>query len=405
MKKKSGSVLIFTLMILAVIVVLTEQLIKGVFVGSQFTKTMVYREHAEMLALGGVTLAIAQLTINPDDKDQENKTQKSTEDKEDEKPDEKKDEKKNSKKDIKKFLKNVIPTLNRWQEFVLKQPIDGIDGIIKICVTCENGKININEAFDFKKQEFKPDMQELLKRLEIPHMLPAGEIYNRFTEFFKKRNRKLDDITELSEIPGINRLNIFYNPPEKARDNKSGNQAGKKIKKSEPNKDITLQDLFTTWTDDGTVNPLWFSDSMCAVLSLRRPLADDVKHRQEKNKQFVETFKEEMVQDWDANWKTLENLYEEKPKVLPEIKKIFSKEFWPKVFSVLSYGKVGHVEQIVLAVIKEVNVKEVEKEVEETSEQDDKNRDKKEETQRSEDKDKKPSEQAKIFKILKIYWI
>jgi len=389
--KKSGSVLIFTLMILSVIVILTEQLIKGVFVGSQFTKTMIYREHAEILALGGVTLAMAQLTVTPDGQEETN--EKIPEDKDTKKDTQ--DESKTSKpKEIKKFLTNILPHVNRWQEFKLKESVDGIDGVVKICITCENGKININDAFDFKKQEFKKGIEEVLKRMEVPGMLPAGELLTRFTEFFKKRNRKLDDITELSDIPGIGKLNIFYNPPEKPI-NKPGTK-----KKSEPNKDVTLQDLFTTWTEDDTVNPLWFSDSMCAVVGFRRPQADDAKYRQEKFKQFVENFKENMVQDWDTNWKTLELLYDEKPKALSELKKIFSKEFWPKIFSVLSYGKVGHVEQVVLAVIKEVG---------ETSEQDDqedgKDVEKKDEAQSSAGKDKKPSEPKKYFKILRIYWI
>jgi len=394
-KQRSGSVLIITLMMLSAIVLLTEKLITSVRVGSLFTKTMVYREHAEMLALGGINLAITQLTVDMTDK--EDKKGSKPEEKEEETGEEKSEKSEGKgakKKDSKKYVAKLLPSLNRWQEFKLQESVDGIDGLIKMCITCENGKININEAFDFKKQEFKKDISSLLKKLEISGMLAPGELFTRFTEYFKKRNRKLDDITELSEIPGINKLDIFYNPPEKAE---------KKGKKSEPNKIIALQDLFTIWTDEGTINPLWFSDAVCAIFGLRRPLADDPRLRQESFKQFLGMFKENMTSDWEANWKTLEPLYEEKPKILPEIKNLFSKEFWPKVFSVLSYGKVGHVEQAVLAIVKEVE------EAPDTADKEEKKgeneAEKEKEAVGAESKDKKPGESKKFFKILRIYWI
>ena len=50
MKKNNASVLLFSLMIISIIVMMTEQMIRGVMVGAGFTKTMVNREHAQMLA-------------------------------------------------------------------------------------------------------------------------------------------------------------------------------------------------------------------------------------------------------------------------------------------------------------------------------------------------------------------
>ena len=54
-------------MIISIIIMMTEQMIRGVMVGAGFTKTMVNREHAEMLALGGINIAIAQLTYKRDE--------------------------------------------------------------------------------------------------------------------------------------------------------------------------------------------------------------------------------------------------------------------------------------------------------------------------------------------------
>ncbi|NTW44425.1 MAG: hypothetical protein HGB14_08335 [Anaerolineaceae bacterium] len=39
------------------------------FVGAGFSKTMINREHAEMLALGGINIAIAELTYDKDEKE------------------------------------------------------------------------------------------------------------------------------------------------------------------------------------------------------------------------------------------------------------------------------------------------------------------------------------------------
>ena len=249
--KHFGSIVIICLLVLSVIVVFTEQLLRNVLIGSLFTKTMVDREHAEMLALGGIQVAIATLSISE------------KEERKDEQKDQDQEKKAGSDqaKKMRQLLSRLLPHLNRWRTFVLKEPVDGIDGEIKFCITSEHGKININEAFDFKKQEFKKEYQILLKGLEIPGKMAAGEMLKQITEFLKKRQKKLDDISELSLIPGFEQLNMFYEPP----------LAASKKKKSEANSEIMLQDIFTIWSGHDTIEPLLFSDALCAVFGIRRP--------------------------------------------------------------------------------------------------------------------------------------
>lgn len=370
-RNHSGSILLYVLMMLSIILLLMQQMIHGVFVGSNFTRTMVDRERAEVLALSGINIAIAQLTY-------------------DEKEDEKKKEEiagagkqgKGVLKGTKGFISRVIPYLNRWQDFTLTQKNDGVDGLVRTCITCEAGKININEAFDFKKMEFKKPYDELLKRLEMPGVMAAGEMLTKLTEFLKKRKRKLDDVSELLAIPGFRVLDIFYKPPLKPA----------KGKKAQPNTDLALQDIFTTWTDNESLDLLWLSDALCAIIGVRRPLADDAQVRKERIGQFVQSFKKDMVGDWDNNWKILENLYDQKPKEFPQIKNVFTKVFGPKVFSVLSCGKIGHVEQKILAVIREEISKDVAT-------------DKQKENLPEEKKSESSSEPRKKFRILRIYWL
>ncbi|MFA6527467.1 MAG: hypothetical protein WCT20_03525 [Candidatus Babeliales bacterium] len=359
MKRSHGSIIVIALLMLSVIMLLTQQLIRNVYVGSQFIQTMIERQQAEVLAIGGIKLAIAELTHNPGDQ-----------------------------KSQKVFLSRVLPHLNRWQTFDLHEAIDGIDGQVKLCISAEDGKLNINEIFDFKKQEFKPDYDGRLKALEIHGTFKSGEIHTKLLEYLKKRQRKLDDITELSAVDGLNQIDVLYHPPTPPATKKDKEMA---------NDIITLQDMFTTWTTNDKINVLWLSDALCAAIGLDRPMANDAVRKQEDYKKIVTDLKPEMAQDWDAHWKTLEPIYGSKPKpeAMNSLKNIFSKEFEPKVYSVLSYGKVGQAEQTLLVVVKLTKEEKVD---EESGSNDQADATQKNKTKSSD----KPKEK---FKILRLYWL
>lgn len=389
MKKNSASVLLFSLMIISIIIMMTEQMIRGVMVGAGFTKTMINREHAEMLALGGINIAIAQLTYEKDETAKE------------------KDEAKVESGVVKpeselggdgqkitsqqRFVFNLISNLNRWQTFELDPKIDGIAGTVKICITSEHGKININNAFDFKKQEFKKEFISLLGGLEIPGKLKPGEFFNKISEFLKNREKKLYDVSELLNVPGLEGFNadIFYEPPSMHK--KEG---------GELNQNLALQDIFTIWTENAKIDPLVFSDALCNILNIRRPHADDAKKYRERFKKVAMEFKDDWGKDWDTNWKHLEGIYDTKPKALSNIKDILVEKFNPKVYSVLSYGRVGHVEQRVLAVIKEIEIKS--RKIK-SSDQSEKSSSGGQSAQAASGSKQKPN--RKVFRIERIYWL
>ncbi len=66
--KNSASILIITLLTMSIVTIFTQQLVKSSFVGAYFNRTMINREHAEMLALGTINLAMAQLTTRMPEK-------------------------------------------------------------------------------------------------------------------------------------------------------------------------------------------------------------------------------------------------------------------------------------------------------------------------------------------------
>ena len=344
--KKAGSIVVFSLMILSIMIALTQQLLKSVYVSSSFIRAMVDRERAEMIALGGVNVALELLKLQLKDKE-EKKTGAEQSPPSNEQSGQEKDKKEDS--GTKKFLRRVLPYMNRWMTFSLDEAIDGVAGEVKICISCEHGKININEIYDFKKEEFRKEYENLLKTLEIKGQLPAGELFNRLLEFFKKKKRRIEDISELYEIKGIDTLNIFYQPP-----NISSNEK----EKSQPNKHLALQDLFTIWTDDYLLEPLMFSDALCALFALRRPMANDAQIMKDRFKQVIDTFQPTWGLNWQDHWRFLQPMYDEKRKLVNGIEAIFSKQFGPTVYSVLSSGKVGDVEQQLLAIVKKVETQD-----------------------------------------------
>ncbi len=369
MINKKASILLFTLLILSAITILIQQLVRSVWVGSSFNTKMIQKEQARLLASGGINLAISQLTLRAEKKEKEKKEPVKEE----------------GDKELKKMIARVYPYLNRWQVFDIEEKFYGMQGEVKVCISCENGKININQAFDFSKQEFKKEYINIFKGLSLRRVFGQGEFVKILTKFFKKRKRKLDDISELSEVEELKKLNIFYEPPK----------IPKRKRDAKSNSTIFLQDLFTTWSDTENIELMFFSDSMCSIFGLRRPLAIDPEVKKEKYEVLVKVFKKNWGADWEKNWSFLQQIYGEKPKVLKDFNRILSKEFGPKVYSVLSCGIVGGTKQKLLAVIKEIEEKN--KKEEKVEGEKEKTSDKKEAMQKE--------GSCKKFKIIKIYWL
>ena len=91
---KPGYILVLTLIILSIGVLLVTQLSHRGMVHIHFDQTMIEREKAKSLALGGIQLAISQLSI------------KATETAKNEKQEEKKDQKQ-------ELIKKIVPAMNR----------------------------------------------------------------------------------------------------------------------------------------------------------------------------------------------------------------------------------------------------------------------------------------------------
>lgn len=370
MKKQPGAIVIVALMMVSVIVMITEQLMRSVFIGSQFTITMLDRERAKAFALSGIELAKNQLLIKEDSEADEQRKQDTN------------NNQQNQAKlsPTKKLLKQLLPHLNRWQTFYFNEKTEGLNGSVQVCITSEHGKINVNELFDFKKQEIKKEYEEWLSGLEIPGKMVQGELLKALKDFFIKRRKKLYDISELREIKALEGIALFYSPPSTPDITKK--------EKSRPNTTLALQDIFTVWTTTSQMHPLLLSDGVCAMLNVRRPHADDDIILKAQFKTLSDEYQDGWGQNWEQNWKYLSGIYGDMPKIIETVKPLFAKQFEPQIYSVLSYGKSGNTEQRLLAVLKKVVTKQP------VTQPDAKGEDKK---TKQKDKDS--------FKLIRLYWL
>lgn len=331
---RSGSVLLFSLMVMGMVTLLTQQLVKSVSVGIAFSSTMVAREQAEMLALGGISVAMAQLQKGMLPPKKEAKAPEGAQAAE--------------RFNFASFIREILPVLGRWQTFALREECDGIEGQLQLCITCEEGKLPVAALYDEQKGDCSASTKELFKSFSIKKKVPEGALLAKCTAFFKKRSTRVSDVSAFAPVANELHLPIFYEPiAEKTK------QKGAAIDE-EVVRDIALQDLCTTWRAEAKLSPLVLTDAVCAVLKLRRPQAADQLKRKTNFEELAKNYADALTKGNEIVWKTLQSLYEVKPKLSTEISNLFLPEIEPRLFSVLSCGTVAGVKQTVLAVIERV---------------------------------------------------
>lgn len=321
-RAKSGYIILLTLLIISLAVVLVTYLFVRGTIFVPYADVMIKREKARSLALSGVQLACGQLSSMPPEKKEEAKEeQKSPEEKE-----------------AQYFLTYIFPLINKWQTFDLKKERDGVTGSIKIVLVSEEGKIDVNTVYDFRKHAFvtgKKDWKKFLQDgvfKQLQTILGKTGLFEAFEKFLKARQDKLNDVTELLLIPefAVFKNMLYYEPL---------------LQPNEKQQRIFLTDLFTIKGKD-TLEPWLLSPSMQTVLGI--PTKELTKETiTNAVKQFKKTAT--WTQDWD---KVLKPLYAKELQSLPKgIDSMLSSTFDPRVFSVLSYGSVGNVTQRVYALV------------------------------------------------------
>lgn len=344
-RNNHGYIMIFTLLIIgAAMMIVTYIGHRGSFY-LPFSSMIIAREKAKMLALGGVQVAIAQLAQS-DKKDEKGKAQ---EDKTEptQEGEEAATEKPAQTKQIpeKEFLIRILPTLNRWQHFDLKEETDGIDARLSICLMSEEGKINLNRIIDLKKHVIKGTEQkgwkaalpELFKGIE--RVAGGGELLPAFEKIVKELQFPFNDSTELITRKEFNHFKdiLFYQPlSAKGKDK------------------IYLTDIFTVWSNSDTIEPWLLSDSMISILALSRGEIDDAKKRKEQVEGLLKNFK--VRSNWQQDWDTIfKPIYGKELRSLPKnIDSILSTRFEPRFFSARVHATVADVTQMLFVILERV---------------------------------------------------
>lgn len=391
LNKKPAAILIMTLLFLTGIIFLIQQFTKQVAIYYRFSNIIVAKEQSKMIAMGGVNLAIAQFLGSPKIKSKKSSLTEANESEEDKASQDKTLQTQEA--DNKEFLERVLPHMNRWQVFKLNEKLEGIDGEVRFCIISEEGKINLNEIFDFEKKELKKDYIYLLDKIKFNNKtLEKLEISKVLSDFFKKRGKKLDDVAQLHSIPELKDIPLFYEPP---RTN---------LKKGETEyRNDSLYDLFTIWSEKSTLDVLFLSDSLCDVLKIRRPTFNDSIIMKQKFKQVIKEFKANIGSNVLQNWSILQHIYDKKPSDLEKLQRLFSQKFDPRVYTVLSSGTVRGIEQKLMAIIR-YNDSENETLQPSLPSEKEEVKDKKELEEKNKTKNKSQNKNSS-FDIIRFYWL
>lgn len=340
MQSAKGYVLILALSMLSLIMVLISGLINRATPFFFFDATVIKREKAKQLALSGLQIAMSQLAANvapPEEQKPGTAAQapKSSQDQE-----------------RIKLFKSLVPALNSWQRFGLSDTLDGVKGAIDICISCEQGKLNINELFDFKTKKFvgegkaQGDMRKVMQSVftKLTPYTKDKNLFGVFEKFLKTRHSKLHEVTELLRIKEFQEVfaqRQFYEPPSLSKEAIKGKKQA-----------VGLTDLFTIWSQEQTVSAWVLSDALCAVFGFNRISQEEIKVRKQAVDQAVEQ-KAFTVASLDAAWpKGLQALTGKELGAVPQdLKAMLSASFEPDVFSVISRGTVGNISQKIFAII------------------------------------------------------
>jgi hypothetical protein len=322
MSNQRGYIIPLVLMLTSMAVLMVTVIYWRGSVYVPFMSAMLKQQKARQLAMSGVQVAMSQLAVVPEQKENKKMTPVDND---------------------KAFLTEILPTLNRWQQFVLKKDADGIDGEIRICIGCEDGKIDLNAIFDFEKKQFNGNWKKIIElmfaRLKSEMNIETN-LFEPFEKLLKERQYRFNDATELLTLEQFQVFagKVFYVPPTK-------DEKGKRP--------VYLMDLFTTYGSTDKLQPWLFSDSVCAVLGIKRATSE-VKQRKEMIKNWIQHFSAET--NWQLKWnELLKPVYGIELQSLPNgIDSVLDNKFDPKMFCVVSYGKVGDVVQRAYAMVERI---------------------------------------------------
>jgi hypothetical protein len=327
MHKKRGFVVPVTLIFVSAIVGITGILYLIGSLTVSYHRTLIAREKARAVALGGVNIAMSMLA-------QPCKTKKKDAQKT---ADQKQQETEQS------ILAEFLIGFGTWQKFHFEAARDGFAGQVQISFACEEGKINLNKIYDFKKHEFikkapwRQIVMDVLKRVQ--EKLGGENIFKALEEYLAKRTEPLSDVTDLLTIKefAIFKEKVFYEP------------STFRLPESQEGKHIFLTDLFTIDSNSDLLNGFFASESLVHVFNLSRAGIVGKDPLQLANEVFKPIANEKSPQTIE---RIFNKIYGKGLQSLPKtIESVLSTSFEPKNFYIITHGTVGAVTQRLVAIL------------------------------------------------------
>jgi hypothetical protein len=336
-EKRPGYIIVVTLLVISFAIALLTAIVQQSFSYQKQSRLALDRAKARMLAVSSLQIAVSQVSqvIYEDEEEKSDKADGK--------------EKKTAQvlEPLQKWLLKVLPVLNRWQTIELNDPSIGLEGVVKLYIMCEQGKINLNafekeldglqkEEDDEKKKDEKGPRGPLQKEkrgaltaldeyVKKEKEISIKEVLKQFKHNFK---RMPEDPTELLRIRQFEKLkNLIFIPTEEVK------------------KQFFIMDLFTVRPGSGKLNPWLLSRSVKTLLGLKE------KGDAKIDKDFVKDIKPSM--QWSTDWdKVLAQRYGKNFAAFETaIQELFASEFEAKAFSVVSYSTVGMVTQKLYALL------------------------------------------------------
>lgn len=346
MKKQAGYILVLTMIMMAALSAIVVYIFNRGMTAIPLIGLVIEREKAKMVAFSGIEVArsrIVALHDKPEQAKKEPEAGQPSNKTENQSSDNKETQKQNPDQ---QFVQQILPCLGRWTTYVLKEHIDGVEGELKLCITCEDGKINLNKIFDFKTHKFigesaqngnwKTMLESLLK--SVGSITKMSDLFAGLETFLKAQKGPLEDVTQLLVIPAFASFadKLYIASPK------------------EPQKElmpaIALTDLFTLYGTTAGLEPWLLSTSVQMACGIQVSTGT-VQQRTKDVVQWTKNFKPSA--QWKTDWNiTLKNVYGKEFSGLPKgLDSFFVGMFKPAFFGVLAEGTVGKVTQKVYAII------------------------------------------------------
>lgn len=341
--KQDGFVMVVVLVLMLFFAVVAQRFSRQLLVNTAFTKVCANKEQARLLALSGIGISLAQIfktQVKQEEQDQDGGQ-------------------------IKRLYKTILPKHHLWQTYELDKKHDGINGTIRFAVSCEDGKINLNDVYDGQKQTIKDKYKPLLEPFVISKTSEEQEeqsLISFLEEFFQQKNGQ--QVEDPSQLELSENFKVFYNPPMPKQE---GTNSTKDLR-------APVCDLFTVFGSTQGINPLLLSSTMRQALGFSNPSYTDEETKKEALEQVYSKISKSLAQEWKANFKSIESWFakkdsdekdesevlyikssnldeKERKNGLEKIENLLSKEIEPKFFTVLSCGEFKRVKQTVLAIV------------------------------------------------------